>query len=147
MVKCLIVIAVGSALGLFAGVLAPVVFIAACVWDDRTEWSSLLDPKAAPYIAVLGGLGLINGGVGAWDGWRSGLCRQWPVALAPAALFLFPIYEFAQYPTDSKTWGIALLAVCIVAPFIWVAGRISQEVGVRGRPQTASTGIADPAST
>ena len=59
------VIAAGAAIGLVAGVLAPVVFIAACVWDGRTEWSALTDPELAPHMAVLAALGLANGGVGA----------------------------------------------------------------------------------
>ncbi len=130
------VIAAGAALGFVAGVLAPVVFVAACVRDDRLEWSALTEPELAPYIAVLVALGIVNGGVGAWDGWRSGRCRAWPVAWAPAVLFLLPVAEFAQYPSDSKSWGPALLVVGIVAPFVWVAGRVGQEVGVRGRNGT-----------
>jgi hypothetical protein len=131
-----LVIGAGAAIGLVAGVLAPVAFVAACVWDGRTEWSTLTKPEAVPYLAVLAGLGLFNGGVGAWDGWRSGLCRLWPVAWAPALLFLFPAVIWAQYPSDSKSWGPALLAVGIVAPFVWVAGRVGQEVGVRGSKGT-----------
>ncbi|MBM4071530.1 MAG: hypothetical protein FJ271_21735 [Planctomycetes bacterium] len=130
------VIAAGAALGLVAGVLAPVVFVAACVWGDRMEWSDLTKPELAPYIAVLVALGTANGAVGAWDGWRSGRCRAWPVAWAPGLLFLFPAWLWAQSPSDSKSWGVALLAVGIVAPFVWVAGRVGQEVGVRGRKGT-----------
>ena len=135
------VIGAGAVIGLVAGVLAPVVFVAACVWDGRTEWSTLTKPEAVPYLAVLAGLGLLNGGVGAWDGWRSGLCRAWPVAWAPALLFLFPAVEFVQYPSDSKSWGPGLLAVGIVAPFVWVAGRDGQEVGVRGRKGTPNQAL------
>src|SRR5262245_15633092 len=102
-----VVIVAGAAIGLVAGVAAPVVFVAACVWDGRTEWSTLTKPDFAPYLAVLAGLGLLNGGVGAWDGWRSGLCRAWPVAWAPGVLFLFPAWLWAQYPSDSKSWGVA----------------------------------------
>ena len=127
----------GAVIGLLAGVLAPVMFVAACVWDDRMEWSTLTKPEAVPYLAVLASLGLLNGVVGAWDGWRSGLCRGWPVAWAPALLFLFPLAEFAQYPSDSKIWGPALLAVGIVAPFVWVGGRVAQEIGARGRQRHA----------
>lgn len=130
------VIAAGAAIGLAAGVLAPVAFVAACVWDDRTEWSTLTKPEAVPYLAVVAVLGLLGGGGGAWDGWRSGVCRAWPAAWAPALLLTFPAAEFAQYPSDSKSWGPALLAIGIVAPFVWVAGRVGQEVGVRGRKGT-----------
>ena len=63
----LAVIAAGAVLGLIAGVLAPVVFVAASVWDDRMEWSALTKPELAPYIAVLVALGTANGAVGAWD--------------------------------------------------------------------------------
>ena len=126
-------IAAGASIGLVAGVLAPVIFVAACVWDDRTEWSALTNPELVPYWAVLVSLGTLNGAFGAWDGWRSGLCRVLPVAWAPALLFVFPAVLWMQYPSNSKEWGPALLAVCIVAPFVWVAGRIGQEVGVRSR--------------
>jgi hypothetical protein len=131
-----VVIGAGAAIGLVVGVAAPVVFVAACVWDGRTKWSTLTESEAVPYLAVLAGLGFLNGGVGAWDGWRSGSCRAWPVAWAPALLFLFPAVIWAQYPSDSKSWGPALLAVGIVAPFVWVAGRVGQDVGVRGRRST-----------
>lgn len=127
------VIVAGAALGFVAGALAPVVFVAACVWDGHTDWSALAKLEVVVGFAVLASLGLLNGGVGAWDGWRSGRCRLGPVAWAPAALFLFPAAEFAHYPSDSKSWGPALLIVGIVAPFVWVAGRVGQEVGVRGR--------------
>jgi hypothetical protein len=126
------VIAAGAVIGLIAGILAPVVFVAAFVWDGRTEWSTLTKPETVPYLAVLAGLGTVNGMVGALDAWRSGRCRAWPVAWAPALLFLFPAWLSAQY-LDSKSWGPSLLAVGIVAPFVWVAGRVGQEVGVRGR--------------
>lgn len=130
-------ITAGAVLGLVAGVLAPIVLVAACVfWDGPTKWSTLTNPEVMPYFAVLAGLGLLNGGVGAWDGWRSGQCRKWPVAWLPALLFLYPAVIWAQYPTDSKSWGPALLVVGIVAPFVWVAGRVGQEVGVRARKGT-----------
>lgn len=136
------VIVAGAVVGLVAGVLAPVVFVAACVWDGRTEWSALTQPELTPYFAVLAALGAVNGAVGAWDGWRSGLYRMWPVVWAPALLFLLPVTEWAQHPSDSKSWGAALLVVGIVAPFVWVAGRVGQEVGARGRPRRAEPGAA-----
>lgn len=131
--RCAWRIAAGACIGLVAGVLAPVVLIAGCVWDGRTEWSKLAEPVLFPYWAVLAGLSTLNGAVGAWDGWRSGICRLWPVAWAPLLLFLYPISEFARYPTDSKLSGVALMAFGIVAPFVWVAGRVGQEVGSAGR--------------
>jgi hypothetical protein len=128
-----LMIVAGAAVGLVAGVLAPVVFVAACVWDGRTTWSALAEPEAVPYFAALVGLGILNGAVGAWDGWRSSAHRIWPVAWAPLQLFLFPLVLWAQDPSDSKSWGAALLVVGILAPFVWVAGRIGQEIGVAGR--------------
>jgi hypothetical protein len=130
------VIAAGAVIGFVAGVAAPVVLVAACVWDDRMEWSALTKPELAPYFAVVVALGTVNGAVGACDGWRSGQCRAWPVAWAPGLLFLFPATLWALYQWDSKGWGVALLAVGIVAPFVWVAGRVGQEVGVKGRKGT-----------
>lgn len=127
------VIAAGAAVGLVAGVSAPVVFVAACVWDGRLQWSALTDPMLLPYIAALAALGTVNGAVGAWDGLRSVAYRLWPVAGAPALLFLFPAALWAEHPSDSKSWGAALLVVGIVIPFVWVAGRVGQEIGVRGR--------------
>jgi hypothetical protein len=141
------VIVAGAAIGLIAGVAAPVVFVAACVLDDRLGWSALTEPESAPYFAVLATLGTANGGVGAWDGWRSGRCRAWPVAWAPALLFLLPAVVWAEHPSDSKSWGATLLVVGIVSPFVWVAGRVGQEVGVRGRSKHAEPGAApDPAT-
>ena len=64
------------------------------------------------------------------------ISRAWPAAWAPALLLMFPAAEFARHPSDSKSWGPALLAVGILAPFVWVAGRVGQEVGVRGRKGT-----------
>ncbi|AWM35685.1 hypothetical protein GobsT_66320 [Gemmata obscuriglobus] len=133
-------IVAGAVIGLIAGALAPVVFIAACVWDGRAEWSALTESESVPYIATLVALGAVNGAVGAWDGWRSSLYRVWPVAWVPALLFLFPAVQLVQYPSDSKTWGAALLVVGIVAPFVWVAGRVGQEVGVRVQPRHVEPG-------
>ena len=127
------VIASGAIVGCVAGLLGPIVFIAACVGNDRTTWSVLTDPEAIPSVATLAFLGIVNGAVGAWDGWRSSARSGWPVAWAPLLLFLYPAAEFAQYPSDSKLWGTYLFAVTMVAPFLWVAGRVGQEIGVAGR--------------
>ncbi|MDY3554410.1 hypothetical protein R5W24_003532 [Gemmata sp. JC717] len=140
------VIVAGAVIGLIAGALAPVVFIAACVWDGRAKWSAITEPESAPYLATLVALGAVNGAVGAWDGWRSSRYRVWPVAWAPALLFLFPAVQWVQDSSDSKTWGAALLAVGIVAPFVWVAGRVGQEVGVRVPPRPAEPGAAPDAA-
>jgi hypothetical protein len=131
MVRLLLVIFAGAIVGCLAGILAPVVFVAACVWDERTTWSALAAPQTVPHIVVLVALSTLNGAVGAWDGWRSNVCRAWPVALAPLLLFIFPATEIARYPSSSKAWGPAMLIVAVVAPFVWVAGRVGQEMGVR----------------
>lgn len=133
MIRRIIVIASGALFGGFAGLLGPLVFIGACVWDDRTDWSILAKPELLPYFAVLTVLGTLNGAVGAWAGWRSGASRQWPVAWVPLLLLLYLAKHYAEYPSDSKTWGVSLLAVAIVMPFVWVSGRVGQEIGARGR--------------
>ncbi len=135
MVRYALVIVVGAVVGCFAGIAAPIVLVAACVWDGRTNWSVLAKPEAIPYVATLVILGTLDGAVGARNGWRSSARRAWPVVWAPLLLFLYPATEFAQYPSDSKIWGVSLLAVAIVAPFVWVAGRVGQEIGVAGRPR------------
>ena len=138
-------VAAGAALGLLAGALTPVVFVAACVWDDRTAWSALAEPVGIIYLVVLTTLGAANGGVGARDGWRSDRRELGPVAWVPLSLLLFPAVMFALDQSDSKSWGAALLVVGILAPFVWVAGRVGQEVGVRGRRSAKSSAARDPA--
>jgi hypothetical protein len=91
-----------------------------------------VDPDAVPYLAALAVLGTLNGAAGAWDGWRSNARRAWPVARVPLLLLLCPTAAFVQYTSSYNTLG-TLLAVAIVAPFVWVAGRVGQEIGVAGR--------------
>ncbi len=125
------VLATGAAIGFVAGICAPVAFVAALVRNETAEWSMLTNPTLVPYWALLVALATATGAFGAWDCWRSGLRRARRVAWAPALLFLWPATEWAQNPSDSKTWGVVLLVVAILAPFVWMGGRIGQEIGVR----------------
>jgi hypothetical protein len=128
----LLVIGSGAVVGCLAGLLAPAIVVAVCVWDGYGNWSALVDPDAVPYLAALAALGALNGALGAWDGWRSNDRRAWPVARVPLLLLLCPAAAFVQYTSSYNTLGI-LLAVAIVAPFVWLAGRVGQEIGVAGR--------------
>jgi hypothetical protein len=146
MFRALRVAASGLVLGLLIGSLGPVVFVAANIWDDRRRtsdtseeppylskvWSVLVDQETLPYLAVVAASGAMNGGIGAWAGWRSNRGVTL-IAAVPLMLFLFPLVIFAQNPSDSKMWGGPLLVVGILAPFVWVASRAGQEVGVAGR--------------
>lgn len=127
------VIAIGAIAGLIFGVLAPISFLAACVWDGRLDWSSITKPAFILLITAFTTLGTINGVFGARDGWRSRLCRMWTVAIVTSVPFLFPLILLVMDPSDSKMWGPALIMIGIMTPFIWVAGRAGQEIGVRGR--------------
>jgi O-antigen/teichoic acid export membrane protein len=126
-------ILIGTSIGLLLGTLAPFALHAAFVWDKRSDWSSFTNPEYIAYFVVLAIAGALNGSVGTWDGWRSRLCRLKPVVWVPMSLFLFPAFFCIHDPSDSKTWGGAAFIVCIMAPFVWVSGRIGQEIGVRSR--------------
>jgi hypothetical protein len=41
--------------------------------------------------------------------------------------------SFVQNPSDSKLWGVDLLVVAIFALFVWIAGRVGQELGQSGQ--------------
>jgi hypothetical protein len=147
MLQTLRVAASGLLAGLLIGILGVVTFAAANTWDDRrrmsdtTEeppylsavWSALTDRLALPYWAATAAAGAVNGGVGAWAG-RRGNRRAAPVAVVPLLLLLYPLAAFVRYPSDSKSWGGELFVVVILGLFVWVAGRVGQEVGWRRRP-------------
>ena len=108
------------------------------------EWSILFDPEMIAYFSVVPLLGTINGSVGAWDGRRLGVSRQWPVVLVPLLLLIYPIVMYQLFSNNSKTWGESVLIVAIVGPFVWVAGRMAQQYGVRRYRRNAPTGNFNP---
>jgi hypothetical protein len=147
MLRTLRVAASGLLTGLLLGTLGVVTFAAANTWDDRRRlsdtkgeppylsamWSALTDRRALPCWAATVAAGAVNGVVGAWAG-RRGNRRAAPVAAVPLLLLLFPLAAFVRYPSDSKSWGAELFVVVIVGLFVWVAGRVGQEVGWWQRP-------------
>jgi len=134
----------GAFIGFVVGLLGPIVLVAGCVRDDRMEWSILFDPEMIAYFSVVPLLGTINGSVGAWDGRRLGVSRQWPVVLVPLLLLIYPIVMYQLFSNNSKTWGESVLIVAIVGPFVWVAGRMAQQYGVRRYRRNAPTGNFNP---
>jgi hypothetical protein len=142
MLRAFRVVASGLASGLLIGILGPVVGVAANVWDDRrrmtdtTEeppylsavWSDLTDRRALPYWAALTGMGAANGVIGAWAGWR-GYRRMAPVLAVPLGVLLLPVVRFARNPSASETLMIELFAALFFGLFVWVAGRVGQDLG------------------
>jgi hypothetical protein len=136
----------GLVLGLFIGILGPVIGVAANVWDDRrrmsdtTEeprylsvvWSTLTSAQALPYWVLLAGMGAANGVIGALAGWR-GYRRLLPSLMLPLLLLLLPLVSFVEPKSDSKTWVPELFVVVFFGLFVLVAGRAGQELGARQR--------------
>lgn len=133
MARSIRVTAFGLLAGLLIGILGPITFVAACVWDDRLEWSALTDERLLPYWTAVAAAGAANGGIGAWAG-RLGYRRATPVVWVPLLLVLYPLVSFVRNPSDSKTWGSELFVVVFVGLFVWVAGRVGQALGAMQRP-------------
>jgi hypothetical protein len=143
-VRTLRVIGIGLASGLLIGILGPVIFIAANVWDDRRRMtdttdepaylsavrSSLTNSDLFPYLATVAVAGGVNGAIGAWVGWR-GIRGPARTVAVPLLFLLLPMTSCAENPSDSKTWGIELFVVVFIGLFVWVAGRVGQELGTR----------------
>ena len=146
MLRALRIAASGLVSGFLLGTLGPVVFAAANAWDDRRRmsdtadeppylsavWSALSDRRVLPYWAAVAAAAAVNGAIGALAGWR-GIRRVAPTVVVPFLLLALPLMSYADDPSDSKTWGIELLVVVFVGLFVWVAGRVGQELGARQR--------------
>lgn len=126
------VVITGLFCGFLIGILGIVVFVAACVRDDRLEWSVLTDAQYLPYWTVVVLAAAVNCGIGSWVGRRGGR-RLAPVFVIPFLMFLYPLMSFVKNPSDSKLWGMDLLVVAIFGVFLWIAGRVGQEIGMRNR--------------
>lgn len=130
------VIATAAVVGLVAGALSPIVFVASLVLFFNADWPPL--SSMAPILAMMSGLGLLSGGIGGWDGWRSGRCRVWPLACAAVFLLLILAISLAQFPPGSIPWSPYLVRTfCLWAPAVWLACWAGQCVGVRGRTKYA----------
>ena len=144
MLRMLRVVASGLMSGLLIGILGPTIGVAAGVWDDRRRmsdttdeppypsavWSALTNRRALPYWAALTAMGAANGMIGALAGWR-GYRRMAPVVALPLLPLLIPLMSFVENPADSKRWVIELFVVLFFGLFVWVAGRVGQELGAR----------------
>jgi hypothetical protein len=133
MLRTLRVVASGLLGGLLIGILGVIVFVAACVRDKQLEWTALTDERLLPYWAVVVAAAAANSELGALAG-RRGNRRSAPVAVIPLLLLLYPLATFVECPSDSKSWGVVLLVVVIFGLFVWVAGRVGQELGAWQRP-------------
>ena len=120
--------AVGLLTGSLFGIVGSVSFVAACVRDDRMGWSALTDRELLPYWIAGAVAGAVNGGIGAWVG-RVGNRRIAPVAWVPLVLLLHPLAICMGQSSDSKSWGGDLCVVVFGGLFVWVAGRVGQEIG------------------
>ena len=117
-----VVMALAGTLGLVVGGLGPVV-LAACFLHYGYTWTQCVRSGIYHHLTIMASLGCLNGLFGAWDGSRSGRHRLWPVAWAPALVFVG--WQF------TGMGSISTLGIC--AAFVWLSGRLAQEVGVLGR--------------
>jgi len=130
-----ILIGAGLVSGLVLGAGGLMSIFAAKVYQDKVDWPTLT-PEYLSALAICATIGAVNGSVGAWDGIRSQRWRLWPVAIVPVLMLTYPLPSCLEYPNDSKTWGLLLFLAFWVGLFVWVAGRIGQEIGVRGSRHT-----------
>lgn len=138
----------GLLVGLLIGILGWVVLVAAFVWDDRRRmsdlyeergyfaavWSALTNTGGLPFWAAVAAAGAANGGIGGWVAWRTGRCGVVSVLWVALLPLLLPLADYVDNPAGgSKSWGGAFVVALFVMPFVWVAGRVGQEVGARQR--------------
>ncbi len=151
--------AFGLLAGLLIGTLGWVVLVSAFLWDDRRRmsdlseepaylaavWARLTDGAGLPFGAAVATLAAVNGAVGGWAAQLTGGRGVIPVLAVALTPLLFPVAVYAENPGGgSKWWGGAFVVALFVIPFVWVAGRVGQELGARQRH--AEPGAApDPA--
>ena len=135
MLRSALIMACGFLAGFPIGLLGPILLISAIkFWDhdERGVWS-ILTGSSVPYFLAVGVIAAANGTIGALNGLRSSSQKPWPVVPVPLLLLLYPLIEYIQYPNaGSKSWGSILMVVLCMMPFILIAGRIGQEIGVMG---------------
>lgn len=139
MARAILVTAFGLLAGALIGVSGLVAFAAACVWDGRMDWSDV-GVRYAPHLVVIGSIGAVNGLVGAWDGWLSGARRPGPVLVVPLLLLTWPAVTFLRHPSDSKSWGVEGFVAVFIGLFVWVAGRVTQEIGAATKARRCGGG-------
>jgi hypothetical protein len=144
----------GLLAGFGIGSLGPTIIVAWSAWYRRAHWShsdwadqpysvvvwSELTGKRVPYWFAIGVIGALNGALGARNGLHSDARRLWPVCVGLLLLLLYPLVEFVRYPNAGEIGVGALVLAIFMAPFVWVAGRVGQEIGVAcRRPADKST--------
>jgi hypothetical protein len=119
--------ALGIASGTLIGLLVPLILCGWEHWAGRTV--SFVPPEAIPFFAAGGALGAANGGVGTWAGWRWGSRPVGRLLWIPLLPPLYPLAIILQGGPDSKGAGAELVAFGLLGVFVWVAGRIGQDLG------------------
>ena len=141
----------GTALGILSGLLISalgwIILDAASIFSRRAHWSasdwedkpfsvtiwSDLTNEYFPHRVAIGAIGALNGALGARNGLRSDARELGPVWWVPLLLLLYPVVEFIRYPNAGDIWGGAFVVAIFMAPFVWMAGRVGQEIGAACR--------------
>lgn len=137
-------IRVSLACGAAVVIVAPFVLERTWPWVEWETWFAVMVTSWKPLLEFLSFLGPVNAVVGVRDGLLSDARRQRPVAVVPLLLFLYPAAHYMQKPGASHQWEAALFGICLVAPFVWVAGQVGQEVSIAIRQML--TGAAGQAN-
>jgi hypothetical protein len=157
MARSLAAIGAGLLAGLLIGVFGVFAMVAAWIGDDHrraydrtallpywtTVWVALTDPASLPYLAGFATAAAANGAIGGWAG-RRGSRQVLPVAWIPLGVLVFAAVLIA-WEFDAKGWVAVLLPFVFIGVFVWVAGRVGQEVGARLRPTEPAAASGRPA--
>lgn len=137
---------IGATLACGAAVvlLAPFVLIWTSGLCYGMSWFKILELECEGLFVILSVLGPVNASVGVCNGLWSDARRLRPVALVPLLLFLLPTTHYLGNAGRSQDRWLLLIHVCLVAPFVWVAGQVGQEIGVAIRQML--TGAAGQAN-
>ncbi len=134
--------------GLIIGMLLPAVLatIQACEYRRQMAdtvicptylgavWLVLSDRERLPGLSGIAAVGATSGAIGAWAGYRKGRHPIGPVLWFALIPLLLPLVVYAKNPAGgSKEWGGALCVAAIIIPFVWMAGRVGQELGALQR--------------
>ena len=119
----------GFAIGAVIGVSCPLILIAYTALLDNTQ---LPRPSAELllWLSAFAAPAAINGAIGAWVTARLASQSRWPVTILPVALPV--VATLATLFVDSKTRGGLQYFAVLAAVFSWLAGRVGQQIGLRG---------------